>query len=140
MSAMYVGLVEEMLSRHRVRVHRWRRSMSGMAWLGPGPDGSLTRWVESPEPRGSMSCAVFLHEIGHHALGIGRFRPRCLEEFQAWRWSLATMREREIAITAHVERRVELSLRYAVAKAVRRGAKAIPVELASYLPAAETTG
>lgn len=107
--------------------------MSGMAWLSPGPDGALTRWIESPEPRGSMSCAIFLHEIGHHALGIGRFRPRSLEEFHAWRWSVEAMRANGIAVTDAVERRMRQSLRYAAEKAIRRGARSIPVELVPFL-------
>src|SRR5262245_46231383 len=109
----YEWLVADMLARHRVRVHRWRRSMSGMAWLGPGPDGALTRWIESPEPRGAMSCAIFLHEVGHHALGVGRLRPRSLEEYQAWRWSIEAMEANGVPITEAVRRRMQRSLCYA---------------------------
>lgn len=130
----YAALLESMLESHRVRVRGWRRSMSGMAWQSPGPDGPLTRWIEAPEPRSPMSCSIFLHEIGHHAIGIGRFRPRSLEEFHAWRWSLQTMRDCGIPVTAAVERRVHASLRYAVAKAVRRGARTIPADLAPFAP------
>ena len=129
----YAPLVADMLARHRVHVRRWRRSMSGMAWQAPGPDGALTRWIESPEPRGSMSCAIFLHEIGHHALGLGRFRPRSLEEFHAWRWSIEAMRSAGIEVTDAVERRMHDSLRYAAEKAIRRGARRLPMELVPFL-------
>ncbi len=131
----YAAIVESMLESHRIRVRGWRKSMSGMAWLSPGPDGALTRWIEVPEPRSPMSCSIFLHEVGHHAIGIGRFRPRSLEEFHAWRWSLQSMRDCGIPVTAAVERRVHDSLRYAVAKAVRRGARTIPAELAPFAAA-----
>lgn len=128
-----VALMAELLDRHRVRVHRWRTSMSGVAWVGAGPDGPLTRWIESPEPRSSMSWSIFLHEVAHHAIGIGRLRPRCLEEYHAWRWSLETMRERELPVTDAVERRMRLSLQYAAAKALRRGIGRVPVELEPFL-------
>ncbi len=81
-----------------------------------------------------MSCVVFLHEVGHHAIGFGRYRPRCLEEFKAWEWALDTMRERKLNITAAVMRRHDDAMRYAVAKALRRGLKRLPVELTPYLP------
>ena len=40
-----------------------------------------------------MSCAVFLHEVGHHAIGLSSIKPRCLEEKRAWDWSLEEMRK-----------------------------------------------
>lgn len=89
--------------------------------------------VESPRPRTPISAAVFLHEVGHHAIGFHRYKPRCLEEFMAWRWALRMMTEQDIAITAAVRKRVSLSLHYAVAKARRRGIKRLPKELMRYL-------
>ena len=98
-----------------------------------GDDGSSARLVEAPYPRGPMSCAIFLHEVGHHAIGFGRYRPRCLEEYHAWRWSLDTMREYGFNVTPAVQRRMADSLRYAVHKALRRGLKRVPRELEPYL-------
>ena len=91
------------------------------------------RLIEAPRPRGPMSCAVFLHEVGHHAIGFGRYRPRCLEEYHAWRWALAEMRARGFSVTPAVERRVTEALRYAVDKARRRGLRRLPAELVPYL-------
>lgn len=79
-----------------------------------------------------MSCAIFLHEIGHHVIGFRIYRPRCLEEYHAWKWSLDTMRELGFNVTKSVEKRMAESLRYAVAKARRRGLKKLPTELIPY--------
>lgn len=80
-----------------------------------------------------MSCAVFLHEVGHHAIGLGTYRPRCLEEYHAWRWSLETMLELGFNVTEAVRRRRDESLHYAIAKARRRGLKRLPGELVPFL-------
>ena len=82
-----------------------------------------------------MSCAIFLHEIGHHAIGFGTYRPRCLEEYHAWKWALDAMRERGFNVTANVEKRMAESLHYALEKAGRRGLKVVPPELQPYLDA-----
>jgi hypothetical protein len=79
-----------------------------------------------------MSCAVFLHEVGHHAIGFGTYKPRCLEELKAWQWSLAAMRERGFNVTDRVQKRMDDALRYAVAKARRRGLRRLPDELTPY--------
>ena len=85
MQLRYDGLVDEMKKIHGVRVVKWRSSTSGCAWQVQYADGTNARLIESPYPRGPMSCAVFMHEIGHHAIGFNRYRPRCLEEYHAWR-------------------------------------------------------
>jgi len=132
MQQRYDALVAHMKEHHRFRVRKWRSSMSGCAWELRYRDGSVVRMIESPYPKGPMSCAVFLHEVGHHAIGLGMHSPRCLEELRAWEWSLATMREFGLNITPAVVRRFERSMRYAVAKAMRRGLKRLPAELQKF--------
>lgn len=132
MQAKYDTIVAEMKSRYGVRIRKWRKNSSGRAWLIRYDDGRETRLVESPYPRGPMSCAIFLHEIAHHAIGFGTYRPRCLEEYHAWKWALDTMRERGLNVTDAVERRMTRSLQYAVAKARRRGLALLPPELVPY--------
>jgi len=139
MQARYDAVVEQMKARHEIRIHRWRKNMSGKAWTLHYRDGRVTRLIEAPYPKGPMSAAIFLHEVGHHALGIGFCSPRCLEEYHAWRWSLETMQAFDLNITDAVIARRDRSLRYAVAKAVRRGMRRVPEELAGYLPAGVTT-
>jgi hypothetical protein len=133
MRERYEWMTREMLGEHSVRVRKWRSSMSGVAWQVTYADGTISRLIEAPRPRGPMSAAVFLHEIGHHAIGFHRYSPRCLEEHMAWMFSIEMMRRYELNITDAVHRRVRQSMRYAIAKARRRGIKQVPPELAIYL-------
>lgn len=121
-----------MLERYGVRVRKWRSGMSGVAWYITYRDGSVARLIEAPRPKGPMSAAVFLHEIGHHAIGFNRYKPRCLEEYHAWRWAIEQMEANGVAITDSVRHRMHQSLHYAVAKAQRRGLRQLPPELAPY--------
>ncbi|MDG2201451.1 MAG: hypothetical protein P8K80_09770 [Phycisphaerales bacterium] len=130
----YDDLVDELKQDWNIRIHKWRSSTSGCAWEVRDRSGNRTRLIESPYPRGPMSCVVFLHEVGHHAIGFGRYKPRCLEEYKAWEWALDQMQARGLNITNAVRKRHEDALRYAVAKACRRGLKRLPVELEPYLP------
>ncbi len=129
MQDRYDALVVEMKRTYGIRVRKWRNSSSGCAWEVKYSTGSITRLIESPYPKGPMSCAIFLHEVGHHAIGFRTYRPRCLEEFYAWKWSLETMRAYGFNVTASVQKRMDDSLRYAVAKAKRRGLRDVPAEL-----------
>lgn len=134
----YDRVVREMLARHDVRVRRWRSSMSGVAMLARDRrTGEWVRLIEAPYPRGPVSASIFLHEIGHHAIGLGVIRPRCLEELRAWRFAIDTMEAEGIAVTDRVRARMDRSLRYAVAKSRRRGLKRLPGELAAYTAVAE---
>lgn len=130
----YEEVTRAMLAQHGVRVRKWRTSMSGVAWQVTYHDGSVAKLLESPRPKGPMSMAIFLHEIGHHAIGFGTYKPRCLEEYHAWKFALDTMRELGLNVTDRVEQRMRDSLQYAVEKALRRGMKRVPRELVPYLP------
>jgi hypothetical protein len=129
-------IVRTVRAKHDVRVKRWRTSMSGKAWRVYHDDGRVVNWIESPFPRTPISLAIFMHEVGHHAIGFEKFRKRCEEEFFVWMWALREMRKYGVEPDAKVHRRVELSMRYAVGKAIRRGIKQIPEPLQQYLPVA----
>lgn len=129
----YEEVTRRMLREHGVRVRKWRTSMSGVAWQVTYADGAVSRLIEAPRPCGPMSAAIFLHEIGHHAIGFGVYRPRCLEEYHAWRFSLETMEAEGLNVTDAVRRRMRESLEYAVYKARKRGLKRLPPELEAYL-------
>lgn len=133
MAERYERMTRAMLTRYGVRVRKWRTSMSGVAWQVLYHDGSVSRLIESPRPRGPMSAAVFLHEIGHHAIGFGTYRPRCLEEYHAWRFALDQMEAWRLNITPTVHARMHESLHYAIDKAERRGLKSLPAELIPFL-------
>lgn len=132
MQAKYDAIVREMLTKYGVKVRKWRTNSSGVAWTITYKDGRVVRLLESPQPKGPMSMAIFLHEIGHHAIGLGAYKPRCLEEYHAWAFSIRTMEERGLNVTDRVRERMNKSLRYAVRKARRRGLKELPVELLPY--------
>lgn len=129
MESRYEHVTRLMLKAHGIRVRKWRTSMSGVAWCVFYRSGKVNRLIEAPRPRGPMSAAVFLHEVGHHAIGFNVYKPRCLEEYHAWRWSLESMAAHGLNITDQVRYRVHASLWYAVAKARRRGLKVLPTEL-----------
>lgn len=133
MQDRYDAVVVEMKARYGLRINKWRSAMTGCAWEVHYRDGTISRLIEAPYPKGPMSAAVFLHEVGHHAIGLGNYKPRCLEEYQAWAWSLKTMRSFNLNVTPAVERRMHDSLHYALQKALRRGMKKIPGELEPYL-------
>lgn len=133
MGAKYHAMERDLLTRYGVRVRKWRSSMSGVAWEVHYRDGTISRLIEAPKPRGPMSAAVFCHEIGHHAIGFKTYKPRCLEEYHAWEWSLRTMAQYELNVTQRVRDRMHDSLHYAVLKAARRGLKRLPSELSPYV-------
>lgn len=132
--AKYDSIVEKMKETYGFRIRKWRSSMSGCAWELHDKEGNITRMLESPFPRGPMSCAIFLHEVGHHAIGFHVYKPRCLEEYYAWEWALKAMEANSVRVTANVLKRRENALRYALAKALRRGLKKVPTELEQFLP------
>jgi len=132
--AKYDAIVHLMKDAYGFRIKKWRNSMSGCAWELKDRQGNVTRMLESPYPKGPMSCAIFLHEVGHHAIGFHVYKPRCLEEFYAWEWSFEAMKANDIRLTQNVIKRRDNALQYAVAKALRRGLKQVPAELEPYIP------
>ena len=125
----YAHIVREMKCRYDLRVRRWRSNMSGAAWRVYHDDGRAVNWIDAPIPKTPISLAIFLHEVGHHAIGFERYKRRCEEEYHVWLWALAEMRRHGVEPDARVNRRFELSMRYAVAKAMRRGIKQLPEPL-----------
>lgn len=132
----FSAIVRSMKDRHEIRVKRWRRNMSGCAWRVYHHDGRVVNWIEAPVPKTPISLAIFLHEVGHHVIGFERYKKRCEEEYHVWVWALNEMRALGVQPDARVTRRFELSMQYAVGKAVRRGLKTLPESLTQFLPQA----
>jgi hypothetical protein len=131
----FAKIVRAMKRKYSVRVRRWRRHMSGCAWSVSFSDGRPPiNWIESPYPRTPISLAIFLHEIGHHAIGFYRYRVRCEEEYHVWQWALTQMRKFGIEPDKRVQTRFDKSMQYAVGKALRRGAKKLPEPLMRFAP------
>ncbi len=129
--ADYSPIVRHMKDRYQVRIRRWRTQMSGCAWSVFYHDGRRINWVESPYPKTPISLAIFLHEIGHHAIGFHRFKVRCEEEYHVWLWAFRQMDRFGVTADAKVTRRFDRSMRYVVQMALRRGMQ-IPDDLRRY--------
>src|SRR5436190_1981963 len=107
-------IIRQMQRKYSVRVRRWRKHMSGCAWSVSYSDGRPPiNWIESPYPRTQISLAIFLHEIGHHAIGFNRYRVRCEEEYHVWLWALNQMRKYGIEPDKRVQTRFNKSMQYA---------------------------
>lgn len=132
MQARYDAMVAELLGAHGIKIRKWRKNMSGIARQTTFTDGRVLRTLESPRPTGPMSAAIFLHEVGHHVIGFNVYRPRCLEEYHAWAYAIRELKARGFTVTEGVQTRMNKSLRYAVAKARRRGLREVPEELRPY--------
>jgi hypothetical protein len=135
-SGELTAIVQTMKQRHDIRVKKWRRSMSGCAWRVYHDDGRVVNWIEAPVPRTPISLAIFLHEVGHHVIGFETYKKRCEEEYHVWVWALGEMKKQGILPDEKVQRRFQLSMQYAVTKAVRRGLKVLPQGLNQFLPLA----
>ena len=134
--ADYSHIVEEMKSRFDVRVHKWRSNMSGCAWRVYRTDGTVINWIETPVPKTPISLAIFLHEVGHHVIGFEAYKRRCEEEYHVWVWAIREMKRLGVEPDERVHRRFELSMQYAVDKAMRRGIKQLPEPLEQFVAAA----
>lgn len=132
----YTAIVREMKKRHDIRIKRWRKTMSGCAWRVYHADGRAVNWIESPVPKTPISLAIFLHEVGHHVIGFEKYKRRCEEEYHVWVWAIDQMKRLGIAPDQRVRRRFDLSMQYAVGKAMRRGIKGLPRPLERFVPRA----
>ena len=132
----YSQLVDDVKKHYDVRVRKWRRSMSGCAWRVYYHDGRVINWIEAPVPRTPISLAIFLHEVGHHVIGFEKYKRRCEEEYHVWVWAIEQMKKLGVQPDARVWRRFDLSMQYAVDKAVRRGIKHLPQPLHRFIAAA----
>lgn len=126
MPSRYDDIVSRVKDAYAIRVRRWRTAMSGCAWSVRHADGRSINWIESPRPRTPLSLAIFLHEVGHHAIGFDRQEHHSDEEYLAWKWAIDTMRRLGVEPDARTRRRVERSMQYAVQQSVRQGMRLVP--------------
>ena len=110
-----------LVEAYGVRIRKWRRSMSGVAYHNSDE-------IECPVPRGAKSFAVLAHEVGHRALGHNGAGRRLEDEYQAWEFARGTFRDAGIPMPRTVSRMIDESLGYALAKALNRGLKVVPPE------------
>lgn len=136
----YDEIVDAMLAKYRLHVRCWRNSLSGLATLRQFRDGRLEHWIESPYPTTPLRMAIFLHEVGHHAIGLGVHRPRCVEELRAWEWSIAAMRAFGLRTDGTVLRRFRRTMRYEVWRSMKRGMRRLPKDVEPFAPPFEVVG
>ncbi|HVX84865.1 MAG TPA: hypothetical protein VH253_08625 [Phycisphaerae bacterium] len=129
----YDALVREMKERYRVAVRKWRKGMSGAAYELKYRDGRIKRLITAPRPAGPVSAAIFLHEVGHHAVGFRRYAPRVLEEYYVWQWTLREMTARGIPVDPRVLRHYRRSMFFYVRAAQRAGAVPLPAEVHGFM-------
>lgn len=122
----YDQLVQDMKSQYGISIRKWRSSMSGVAYELHYNNGDVRRMISAPRPRSPVSACIFMHEVGHHAVGFKKFRPRCLEEYHVWQWAFEQMRKRGIAVDRRVERHYRRSMYHYVRLAKKRGLKVLP--------------
>jgi len=114
---------QQLLNQHNITVKTVRKSMSGVAYIED-------KTISAPAPRQSLSFAIFAHEVGH--IANGEISPRWLEELRAWQFSLDCFRQFNFTISKEVRQRMKYSLTFALAKALNRNLKQIPIELRQY--------
>jgi len=132
----YDALVLRMKNEFGIAIRKWRRSMNGVAYELHYNNGEVKRMVAAPRPRSPVSACIFLHEVGHHAIGFKKFRPRCLEEYHVWQWAFEQMRKNGVPIDEHVKRHYRRSMRHYVRLAKKRGLKSLPAQLEEFAVAA----
>jgi hypothetical protein len=125
----YGQMVRELKARYKISIRKWRTHMSGVAYELTYADGRIKRLISAPRPRSPVSAAIFLHEVGHHAIGFRRYSPRCLEEYYVWQWTFREMHGRGIPVDGRVMRHYRRSM-YHYIKLAREHGQAVPGELA----------
>jgi hypothetical protein len=129
--AAYHQLVRELTRHYKIRVRKWHRHMGGVSYELTYRDGRIRRLIAAPRPKSPVSAAIFLHEVGHHAIGFKRYHSRCLEEHYVWQWTFREMEARKIPITPGVMRHFRRSMYHYVKRAQRR-AEHVPAELGHF--------
>jgi hypothetical protein len=129
--AAYSEMVAELKAQYKISIRKWRGRMSGVAYELTYRDGRIKRLITAPRPRSPVSAAIFLHEVGHHAVGFKRYSPRCLEEYYVWQWTFREMTARNIPVTQRVLRHYRRSLYHYVRMARRHGTH-VPHEVVQF--------
>lgn len=110
----YQTAAEILLRESGCTVRKWRKNATGTAYTSSADWG-----IESPEPRGPISFAVFAHEVGHQMLHRHNSAPRWQEELEAWEYAVDQFSRFQLDAKGVRERMVR-SLRYAAAKTSKR--------------------
>jgi hypothetical protein len=111
----FLSAADTLLRETGCVVRKWRTNNTGRAFTSD-PDWS----IEVPHPRGPVSFAVFAHEVGHQSLHRDSWRPRWLEELEAWEFAYAQFKQFDLPGVERSQREVAQRLRYLARKLVIR--------------------
>lgn len=128
----YRDMVSDLKTRYKIRVRKWQTRMAGAAYELTYADGRIKRLIAAPHPRGPVSAAIFLHEVGHHAIGFRRYSQRCLEEYYVWQWAFREMSARGIPVDPRVMRHYRRSMYHYIQRERARGVHHFPPELHTF--------
>src|SRR5579884_1804939 len=131
-SDVYSEMVADLKARYKISIRKWRKHMSGVAYELKYRDGRIKRLITAPRPKSPVSASIFLHEVGHHAVGFHRYPQRCLEEYYVWQWALREMTARNIPVDGAVLRHYRRSMHHYVRMAMGRG-EHVPGELHHFI-------
>jgi hypothetical protein len=124
-------MTSELREKYKITVKKWRQRMTGIAYELTYRDGTIKRLISAPRPRSPVSAAIFLHEVGHHAIGFKRYESCCLEEHYVWQWTFREMEARSIPITPRVMKHFRRSMYHYVHRCRKIG-EHVPAELAHF--------
>lgn len=130
---IYRDMEKDLKSRYKIRVRKWNSRMSGAAYELAYPDGRIKRLIAAPRPRGPVSAAIFLHEVGHHAIGFKRYSQRVQEEYYVWQWTFREMAARGIPLDARVQRHYRRSMFHYIQRERARGNHHFPPEFHPFI-------
>jgi len=124
----YDTLVRDLKARYKISIRHWNTHMAGHAYELTYAGGTIKRLISAPRPKGPVSAAIFMHEVGHHAIGFRRYASRCLEEHYVWQWTFREMESHGIPITPRVMKHFRRSMYHYVHTAQKRR-EPVPPEL-----------
>ena len=101
-----------------IRVRLWRSSLTGCANVAKSE-------IEVPKPLTRKSLYIFLHEIGHVAIGHLGKKKRHVEEYEAEQFAHERMRELGFAVPRSQTERAKAYVARKIGQAYARGAKRI---------------
>jgi hypothetical protein len=123
----YRAAADVLIRESGVTVRKWRKGSNGTAYTKSDDWG-----IESPEPNGSVSFAVFAHEVGHQCLHRRNSTPRWQEEIEADEFALAQFERFDLAGIEQARAFAARCLAYSFSKAIRRSPRLAGVIASEY--------
>ncbi len=103
-------------------------------WSRPHAHPKERKICKMPLPTGRKSLFSFLHEVGHivHPRGGIKKELRAVEEYYATCYAKEEIRKHGISVSKQQSRDYDRYIRRCLARALRRGLKKVPKEIARF--------